>query len=197
MEPLTIQPPPMTMPETGVGGPPLPPGDLGMQEPLLPEEPKPQPELGLEPAPEPLDPLSAAIDFIMSIPGPEAVRRVYHLALSAARAKATIKTRLHQMDARAYHAALSVSPEAKYADDLMLAKRELDTLAQERRRLNLEAVRARESGRPASIYEMQAEAANVAMESVALGMLLFLALPNGLPTQQPQPQELQQQEIPI
>lgn len=167
----------------GLETPPEPAIDPGMGMAPMAEEPMPEAPL------PPVDPLSMALDSILDTPLQDAVRRVYQLATSAARAKADLRRRIDQMDARAYHAALSASPEARYADDLTMARRELDTLAQERRRLTLEAVKARESGRPASIYELQAEAATKGMESVALGVLLFLALPQGLPVND-------QQELP-
>jgi hypothetical protein len=179
MEPLATQDPmdPMApmdpMMDMGVGA-----GmGMGMPEGLEPGPPMPE----VEPPPAPVDPMTEALDSVLDIPGPDAVRLVYRLATAAARAKVQVRAHLDRMDARAYHAALSAAPEARYADDLTLARRELDVLAQERRRLGLEAVRAREMGRPASIYELQAEAATRGMESVALGMLLFLALPQGLP----------------
>lgn len=138
-------------------------------------------------APPPVDPLQNSLLGLLHMPGADAVRRVYQLAVSAARAKVQLRSKLDQMDARAYHATLSASPEARYADELGLARRELDVLAQERRRLSLEAVKARDGGRPASIYELQAEGATRAMEAVALGVLLFLTLPSGLPPPPPSP----------
>lgn len=181
------------------------PGGPGMMEPLPPPDPgtgmegMPLQALSPEPLPgelpAPIDPFTQALDSIFTIPPQDAVRRVYSLATSAARAKAKIRTRLDQMDARAYHAALSAAPEARYAADLTMARRELDVLAQERRRLTLEAVKARESGRPASIYELQAEAATRGMEAVALGVLLFLVMPEGLPATAPQQPGQPSQEI--
>lgn len=171
MEPLQIEPQAQDL-ETGMGMDPM------SQMPQVPGSPDPSMMGGMPmpaPTPEPVSPLMA----LLNLPGADAVRRVYQLALSAARAKAQIRAHLDQMDARSYHAALSASPEARYADDLTLARRELDVLAQERRRLTLEAVKAREAGRPASIYELQAEAATRGMEAVALGVLLFLAMPEG------------------
>lgn len=160
-------------------------------EPIQQQVPTMQPELpmpGAAPAdqmvsPEPplpvesLDPQATILQALLAMPGPEAVRRVYQLAVSAAKAKARLKTAVAAMDARSYHAALSAVPEVQFADELSQARRELDVLAAERRRLNLEAVKARDAGRPASIYEMQAESADLAMGYSALGMLMFLAIP--------------------
>jgi hypothetical protein len=151
-------------------------------EPGLPVQPQPQPQPELVGAPEmpPPDPMAAvtaAVDLVLGLPGQDAVRRVYQLSVSAAKAKAKLQAADDALDARAYHAALSQAPEVQYADVLLGARRSLDLLAQERRRLNLEAVQARDAGRPASIYEMQAASATAAMEQVAGGTLLFLMLP--------------------
>lgn len=143
------------------------------------------------PMPAPQDPVSLALDLVLDTPGPEAIRRVYQLAISAARAKARIKESAHRLDARTFHDLLSASPEARYADALVSARRRLDTLAQERRRLNLEMVKAREAGREpgATNLEIQIAACSLAMEQVAGGVLLFLALPSmpSIPQATPQP----------
>lgn len=165
--------------EMGMAGM-MPPGMSPGMPPGMPEAP--MPEAPMSEVPEaPVHPVIAAAMEIIRMPGPDAVRLVYQLATSAARAKARIKALGDQLDARGYHDALSANPEARYARELIAARRELDVLAAERRRLNLEAVKAREAGRPASIYEMQSVAATSAMEASALGVLLFLSLPT-LPT---------------
>lgn len=173
-----------TAPEPAAGDP----GDP--QEGQEPQEPQSQPDPSQMPPQAPVDPISAAMVAILSMPGPEAIRRVYQLATSAATAKAKLRDAAAAMDALTYHAALSASPEAKYATELIDVRRELDTLAQERRRLNLEAGKARASGKAssaasASIYELQSTAVTAAMEQVAGGMLMFLALPGNALDPQP------------
>lgn len=168
----TGMPPPV--PDPGMMAGP----DAELPEPELDPELEPElddPELATEP--EPLDPILAAVDSVLDIPGPDAIRLVYQMAVSSAKAKAKLTAMMDRLDARGYHDALATNPEARYAAELISARRELDALAAERRRLNLEAVKARESGKPASIYELQAESATAAMEQVAIGTLLFLALP--------------------
>lgn len=125
----------------------------------------------------------AALLGVVQTDGQEAIRSVYRLAIQAVKARSRINDMAGQLDGRGYHAELARHPEAKYADELVAAKRRLDTLAQERRRLNVEAVQARERGRAesASIYELQVEAATGAMEAVARGVLLFLAMPQAPP----------------
>jgi hypothetical protein len=150
---------------------------------------------GPSPAPAPpVDPIAAVIAAVMSMPGPEAIRQVYKVAASAARAKTQLQAAGSQLDARGYHAILSQAPEVRYAGELLAARRELDGLAGERRRLGLEAQKARSSGNNAraSIYEIQATQADAAMEQVAAGVLLWLALPaHALDPQQGQQQQAQ------
>lgn len=136
---------------------------------------------GIAPEPSPEDPATAAITAVLTIPGPDAIRQVYQLAAAAARAKTQLQAAGSTLDARAYHGVLSRSPEARYVAELVGARRELDALAGERRRLNLEADRGRQLGRAdrASLYEVQSSQVTAAMEQVALGTLLFLALPPG------------------
>lgn len=178
---------------------PMPPPDPQAQAPEAPQGPDPsqpaQPQgQGPSTAPSPpQDPIQAAIQAILAMPAAEAVSRVYKLAASAAKAREQSRLLVARMDAAGYHALLSSAPELKYASELMAARRELDSLAQERRRLGLEAVKARQSTTPASVarastYEMQAAGANDAIEHVAAGVLMFLALPN-----LPQPQDSGQQ----
>lgn len=150
------------------------------------------------PAQPPVDPIAAVIGAVMSMPGPEAIRQVYRAAASAARAKTQLQQAGDKLDARAYHQILSQAPEVRYAPELLAARRELDDLAGERRRLNLEAQKARMSGNNsrASLYEVQSGQVDAAMEQIAAGVLLFLALPaHALDSQQqsqPQPQPAQQ-----
>jgi hypothetical protein len=136
----------------------------------------------------PANPIAAVIDAVLDIPGPEAIRRVYTLSVSAARARARLKEAGDRLDARAYHAVMAATPEARFADELIAARRELDMLAQERRRLDAAARKAREAGRgdTASMHELQSAAATMAMEAVAAGTLLFLGMP-----QRPTPAPLQ------
>lgn len=125
------------------------------------------------------DPLQVAISGVLSLPGPEAIRQVYQLAASAAKAKSRLQAAGEQLNARSYHDVLSQAPEVRYVAELMAVRQELDTLAGERRRLNLEAVQAGQAGNSAraSLYEIQSGATTSAMEQVAMGVLLFLALP--------------------
>lgn len=153
--------------------------DTGTPPEMGVEELPPEPELPQEP----VDPMFAMIDMLLDLPGQDAIRRVYQLATSAARAKSRLDAMSDRLDARGYHDELSRTPEVRYARELIATRRELDTLAQERRRLNLAAMQARDTQRPASIYEMQSGAATAAMESIALGTLLFLFLPTAVPTQ--------------
>lgn len=201
VDPLTQQapsmPPPMPMPPMDASGTPVDPdgGVPGPEQGFIdpaPLDAAAEP-LTAPPAPPgaPVDPALAAIDTILDIPGPEAIRRVYQLATSAARAKVKLDAMADRLDARQYHAHLSANPEAKVADVLIAARRRLDTLAQERRRLNLETLKAQEAGRPFAVYELQSAAATSAMEQVAGGVLLFLALPvtalQGLTQPTPEP----------
>lgn len=157
----------------------------GMEPGMMPPTPEPVPEPEPDPVPEPepgpMDPTSIAIIYVMSMDGQESVRRVYQLATSAARAKAKIDAAADRLDAKGYHDMLSQLPEARYAKELVAGRRRLDTLAQERRRLNLEMVKSMERNARSAIvagYELQIAGLNLAMEQVAGGMLLFLALPD-------------------
>lgn len=163
--------------------------DLGASMPV-PEpaaedlEAQPVPEQSLEPQTPP-DPVSLALDAILDLPGQEAIRRVYQLATSAARTKARVSASLDRLDARAYHDLLSKTPEARFAPELIAARRRLDELAQERRNLNLElaALSAAEPRR--RMLEVQVAACTMAMEQVAAGVLIFLALPSDAFLSQP------------
>lgn len=186
-----------------------PPPDAQEQQAPQPQQPPSQDPAAMEqPAPpQPSqDPVQTAIQAILSMPAAEAIRRVYAVAASAAKARERSRLLVARMDAFGYHALLSSAPELKYASELMAARRELDALAQERRRLGLEAVKARQSTTPASVarastYEMQAAGASDAMEHVAAGVLMFLSMPS-LPKPQsqdqqpPQPQQQLQQSVP-
>lgn len=129
-------------------------------------------------APASADPALAALDAIMELPGPEAIRRVYTLAASASRAKTRIAASLDKLDARTYHDLLSRTPEARYVTELVGARRRLDTLAQERRRLNLELAKGNMPPHRYQLLEVQIAACTAAMEQVAGGVLLFLTLPD-------------------
>lgn len=128
---------------------------------------------GLEPSPEPLDPISE----LLALDPQEAIRRVYSLSASAARAKARIEAAADRLDARGYHAAMSANPEARYAGELLAARRRLDTLAQERRRLGLEIVKQADGKPRSGVLDAHYAGTTMAMEQVALGTLLFLAMP--------------------
>lgn len=142
----------------------------------------PTAELVAEPLPpiEPVDPALAALDALMDLPGPDAIRRVYELAASAAKAKVRIAASADRLDARTYHDLLSRTPEARYAAELIAARRRLDTLAQERRRLNLELTQGagKLSQQRYQLLEVQVAACTAGMEQVAGGVLLFLTLPD-------------------
>lgn len=129
-------------------------------------------------APASVDPALAALDALMELPGPEAIRRVYTLAASASRAKTRIAASLDKLDARTYHDLLSRTPEARYVTELVGARRRLDALAQERRRLNLELTKGNVAPHRYQLLEVQIAACTAAMEQVAGGVLLFLTLPD-------------------
>lgn len=169
------------------------PGAMGGQQAPAPGPPQGPPTMPQPPQPL-QDPIQAAIQAILAMPAAEAVSRVYKLAASAVKAREQSRLLVARMDATGYHALLSSAPELKYTSELMAARRELDSLAQERRRLGLEAVKARQSTTPASVarastYEMQAAGASDAIEHVAAGVLMFLALPS-----LPKPQDSGQQQ---
>lgn len=153
------------------------------------------------PAQPPVDPIAAVISAVMSMPGPEAIRQVYQTAASAAKAKLQLQAASSQLDARGYHQILSQAPEVRYAGELLAARRELDDLAGERRRLNLEAQKARTAGNNsrASLYEVQSGQVDAAMEQIAAGVLLFLALPTHAldPQQQQEQAQAQQPHTPM
>lgn len=146
----------------------------GMGDPgALPQEPASEPLAEPPvPEPEPLDPVSAAIDGVLLLEPKEAIRRVYQLAVSAARAKAQVDAAGDALDARTYHDLTGRNPEVRFARELGFARRRLDTLAGERRRLGLLA------GKGSGVADAQYAATEVAMDQVARGVLLFLALPN-------------------
>lgn len=150
-------------------------------------EPLPEPQAPLSSPPPPQDPVSLALDAILDLPGQEAIRRVYQLATSAARAKARVAASLDRLDARAYHDLLSRTPEVRFAQELIAARRRLDELAQERRNLNLELAagdgKATEPRR--RMLEVQVASCTMAMEQVAAGVLIFLALPSDAFLSQP------------
>lgn len=176
------------------------PGDQGpdlAQDPS--QDPSQDPTQAGAPPPPPVDPITAVITAVMSMPAPEAIRQVYRVAASAARAKTELQAAGSQLDARGYHAILSRAPEVRYAKELLAARRELDDLAGERRRLGLEAQKARtaDNNARASVYEVQSGQVDAAMEQVAAGVLLWLALPaHALDPQQQSTQQQQQQPIP-
>lgn len=145
-------------------------------EPLAAEAAEAEPAVAL-PEPEPLDPVSAAIDGVLLLDPKEALRRVYQLAVSAAKAKARIDAAGDALDARTYHDLTGRNPEARFARELGLARRRLDTLAGERRRLTVEVGRLQGAGKGSGILDAQLAAAEIAMDQVARGVLLFLALP--------------------
>lgn len=147
------------------------------------DETLPGPDVQLQPElqpQEPADPALAALDALMDLPGPDAIRRVYQLAASAAKTKVRITASANQLDARTYHDLLSRTPEARYAAELIAARRRLDTLAQERRRLNLELTQGagKLSQQRYQLLEIQVAACTAGMEQVAGGVLLFLTLPD-------------------
>lgn len=143
-------------------------------------EPEPPVGSGVEPAPEPepVDPLSAAIDEILYLDPQEAIRRVYQIAVSAARAQAKVDAAGERLDVQQYHAIASGAPEVRYARELGAARRRLDTLAGERRRLSLELGRQHDAGRGSGVLAAQLAATDMAMGQVAKGVLLFLSLPS-------------------
>ena len=163
-------------------------GDLGPMSPAAPPPADPgmglpEPGMGLEPStppepapePPPLDPTSAAIDQVLTMPGPDAIRKVYQLATSAARAKSRIEAAGDQLNPRKYHELMQANPEARYARELIAARKRLDALAQERRRIVVDSQQQQ-----SAIYDIQLSQINAAMEQVAGGTLLFLALPGGM-----------------
>lgn len=167
----------------GLGGPGTNPG-------ALPTDPAEDPSLQVPgqaqtPPPEPVDPVAQAIDSVLLLEPKEAIRRVYQLAVSAARAKAKVDAAGDAMDVRTYHAMTSQSPEVRYVKELGAARRRLDTLAAERRRLTVEVGRAQGAGKGNGILDAQLAAADMAMDQVARGVLLFLSLPS--------PQDLNQE----
>lgn len=189
IDPMVQQDPALQAPQPQA---PLPDADMGMgmADPGMsnpeaqPQEPTEPPEPG---EPEPQDPLTAAIKAVQAISGQDAIRTVYQLAASAAKAKLRLKDLSSQLNARQYQDHLSAHPEARHADVIIAARRRLDALAGERRRLNLAAQTARQSPTPnpgrASIYELQTVAATAAMEHTASGLLLYLSIPPSmLPT---------------
>src|ERR1044071_8356415 len=137
------------------------------------------------------------------MPGPDAIRKVYQLATSAARAKPRIeaagdqlkpgkyhelmqanpearaKSRIEaagdQLNPRKYRELMQANPEARYARELIAARKRLDALAQERRRIVVDSQQQQ-----SAIYDIQLSQINAAMEQVAGGTLLFLALPGGM-----------------
>lgn len=146
-------------------------------EPPAPEAPPEALALAPEP-PAPLDPISAAIDSILFLDPKEAVRRVYQLAASAAKAKTKIDAAGDALDARTYHAVASQFPEVRWARELRLARQRLDVLAGERRRLAVDVDRGLKAGKGSGVLDAQLAAADIAMDQVARGVLLFLALPS-------------------
>lgn len=162
---------PSVMPPDGIdpaaGDPGLDPAtaDPTAQEPAAPE-------------PEPLDPITAAIQGVMLLDPKEAVRRVYSLAVSASRTKAKADAAGDSLDARRYHDLQSANPEVRFVRELQAARRRLDTLAGERRRLALEVGKRQAAGKGNMILDAQLAAAEMAIEQVAKGVLLFLSLPS-------------------
>lgn len=163
-------------PEMGSGAVPGPVPESPALEPGQPE-----PQLPLPPP----DPVSLALDAVLDLPGQEAIRRVYQLATSAARTKARVSASLDRLDARAYHDLLSKTPEARFVPELIAARRRLDELAQERRNLNLELAAGAASEPRRRMLEVQVAACTMAMEQVAAGVLIFLALPSDAFLSQP------------
>jgi hypothetical protein len=190
---------PAQEPQGPQDSPPPTPGGQGQD---LAQDPTQDPTQAGAPPPPPVDPITAVITAVMSMPAPETIRQVYRVAASAARAKTELQAAGSQLDARGYHAILSRAPEERYAKELVAARRELDDLAGERRRLGLEAQKARTAGNNAraSVYEVQSGQVDAAMEQVAAGVLLWLALPaHALDPQQQsaqQPTQQQQQQQP-
>lgn len=176
------------MPEMGLGDVPGPastfdPGGGADQQgsDLISGDPS---QVPFAPQP-PQDPVSLALDAVLDLPGQEAIRRVYQLATSAARAKARVSASLDRLDARTYHDLLSKTPEARFAPELIAARRRLDELAQERRNLNLELAAGSAAKPRRRMLEVQIAACTMAMEQVAAGVLIFLALPSDAFLSQP------------
>lgn len=173
MEPGMGMEPELSLADPGaVGGAPAP-----LVEPPPPEA---APE-ALAPFPEPpapLDPVSAAIDSVLFLDPKEAIRRVYQLTASAAKAKTKIDAAGDALDARTYHAVASQFPEVRWARELRLARQRLDVLAGERRRLAVDVGRGLKAGKGSGVLDAQLAAADMAMDQVAHGVLLFLALPD-------------------
>jgi hypothetical protein len=171
--------------ETGPGMPDM--GSVAALEPEPVDQLQSQPQLQspLPLPPPPPDPVSLALDAVLDLPGQEAIRRVYQLATSAARAKARVSAFLDRLDARAYHDLLSKTPEARFAPELIAARRRLDELAQERRNLNLELAAGAAAEPRRRMLEVQIAACTMAMEQVAAGVLIFLALPSDAFLSQP------------
>lgn len=150
----------------------------GPVEPPVPEAPPEATAPGPMPPPAPADPLSAAIDSVLFLDPKEAIRRVYQLAASAARAKTKVDAAGDILDARTYHAIASQFPEVRWARELRLARQRLDVLAGERRRLAVDVDRGLKAGKGSGVLDAQLAAADIAMDQVARGVLLFLALPS-------------------
>lgn len=172
--------------DPGLGAPP--PMPMPAPEPPLVADQQGSDLIGVDPSAQvPPDPVSLALDAILDLLGQEAIRRVYQLATSAARAKARVAASLDKLDARSYHDLLSRTPEARFAQELIAARRRLDLLAQERRNLNLQLAandgKATEPRR--RMLEVQAAMCTMAMEQVATGTLIYLALPSDTFLSQP------------
>lgn len=173
--------------DPGLGAPPPMPMPAAPEPPLVADQ-QGSDLIGVDPAAQvPPDPVSLALDAILDLPGQEAVRRVYQLATSAARAKARVAASLDKLDARSYHDLLSRAPEARFAQELIAARRRLDLLAQERRNLNLQLAandgKATEPRR--RMLEVQSAMCTMAMEQVAAGTLIYLAIPSDAFLSQP------------
>lgn len=138
-----------------------------------------EPEPGAQPAEVPVDPVVAAVDAILAMPDADAIRRVYSLAASAARARTRLDAATDRQSSREYHAALSAAPEVRHYKVLVATKRRIDTLAQERRRLTMARIEAEKRGRPTGIYDLQIAQLSTAMGYVAGGALLYITLPDG------------------
>lgn len=157
-------------------------GSAGAMDSVAGMVPPPDPAAEL-PAPAPEDPDAPLIDALLMADGPSLIRRVYQLALSAARSKAQLDSAVDRLDPREYHRVLSAHPETRYAAELIAARSRLDALAQERRRLQQLQSNASQSQRPSTLFELQIGQINTAMEQVAGGVLLFLSMPAEPPAQ--------------